>query len=180
MVLFLPLVVNFPSHFFRSLVNVPMTLIIIGITVTFMFHSFFRSLVRLKYLSIFEVQTITKEIQRIKSRPEVVLINKKEKILSSSGFYRSSLSRSEKKARRQIPGSCQRTEKDVEHECDCDSNCRGCLERRSQIGDQKKNLHHITVKFCLNTKKSPGNLKRLTVTQTSVKHYQSKLVWKTR
>ena len=48
-----PLVRQLPSPFNNPLVTVPKALITIGIIVTFMFHSFFNSLARLRYLSFF-------------------------------------------------------------------------------------------------------------------------------
>ena len=48
-----PLIFEFSSLFINPLVTVPRALIAIGITVTFMFHSVFNSLERLRYLSFF-------------------------------------------------------------------------------------------------------------------------------
>ena len=45
----------FPSPFTNPLVTVPRAPIIIGITVTFMFHGFFNSLVKFRYLSFFSL-----------------------------------------------------------------------------------------------------------------------------
>ena len=48
-----PLTSKFSSPGTNSLMTVPSAPITIGITVTFMFHSFFSSLVRSKYFSLF-------------------------------------------------------------------------------------------------------------------------------
>ena len=48
-----PLIRQFPSPFSNPLVTVPNTPITIGIIVTCMFHSFFNSLARSRYLSFF-------------------------------------------------------------------------------------------------------------------------------
>ena len=45
----------FTNPFTNPLVTVPSAKIIIGITVTFMFHSFFSSLARYRYLSLFSL-----------------------------------------------------------------------------------------------------------------------------
>ena len=57
------------------------------------------------------------------------------------------------------------------------------LKETGGIGDQRTNRDHsdhIPVKFHMNTEKSPGDLERLTVTQTLVENHQLKLVTKTR
>ena len=51
----IPLTSNSSSPFFKSLGSVPSTLVTIGITVTFMSHSFFSSLARSKYLYLFSL-----------------------------------------------------------------------------------------------------------------------------
>ena len=51
------------------------------------------------------------------------------------------------------------------------------------IGNQRKNRDHpdhLTGKIDENTEKSPGDLRRLDVTQTLVKDRQQMLMWKTR
>ena len=50
-----PFISKSASPFDYPLVTVPSTQITIGITVTFMFHSFFRSLARSQYLSLFSL-----------------------------------------------------------------------------------------------------------------------------
>ena len=55
-------------------------------------------------------------------------------------------------------------------------------KRTEGIRDLSKNLEHPVKMsyFEEDTLKSPGNLKRLAVTQTPVKDHQLKVVWKTR
>ena len=55
MVLARPLISKSSSPFINPLVTVPKALITFGIIVTFMFHSFFNSLTRSRYLSIFSL-----------------------------------------------------------------------------------------------------------------------------
>ena len=50
-----PVICKSSSPYTNSLVTVPRALITIGIIVTFMFHIFFNSLVRSKYLSFFSI-----------------------------------------------------------------------------------------------------------------------------
>ena len=86
----------------------------------------------------------------------------------------------ENKKERKILWSCQRAEKAVEHEGDIDTNCSWCpwnclLKRR--LGELEP--EHSPVKTRENTSKSSGDLRKLAVTQTSVKNHQLKLVRKT-
>ena len=116
-------------------------------------------------------------------RPDLVLINKKEKNLLSSGFFHSSRQYSKnkrKKKDRQILESCQQTGKAVEHEDNSDTSCSwsplNCSQRPRKetrgSGDQRKNQDnpdHSTVKINKSTKSS-ADLRGLTITQTSVKN----------
>ena len=84
---------------------------------------------------------------------------------------------------RQISGFCQRAEKAVEHEGDNDTDCSCCPwngpkssgKETEKTGDQRKSRNSI-VKIGQNIKKSLGDFRRLTVTQTPVKNYQLTLV----
>ena len=86
--------------------------------------------------------------------------------------------------------SSKRIEKSMEHENNGDFNCncrvRYCHQR---IGTETRGLgnketsgchpNYSIVEIGQNTKKSPGVLRRLAVTQTSVENYQLARVWKT-
>ena len=93
-----------------------------------------------------------------------------------------------KKKKRQILESCSRAEKAVGHEGNSYTNCYCCYwKAHSGLGkvigwieNQTKNQEHpyqrtVTLEYL----KSSGDLRRLAVTQTSVKNHQLKLVWKT-
>ena len=75
----------------------------------------------------------------------------------------------------------------MEHEGDGDINCSWCTwngpqelgKETRRIGDQKRNLNHPSysiAKIGQNIKKSPGDLRRLAVTQTPVKDNKLKLL----
>ena len=81
-----------------------------------------------------------------------------------------------------VPRPCKRTEKAMEQESDGDTNCNwyqmidngiGGLGRKSTIGDHS-NDSIITIGK--NTEKSPGDLRRLAVAQTSMRNHQLMLV----
>ena len=59
----------------------------------------------------------------------------------------------------------------MEHRGDGDTKCNWCTPRKSE---DKKSIDETGQ----NTKKNPGNLRRLAVTQTSVKDHQQMLLWK--
>ena len=80
--------------------------------------------------------------------------------------------------------------KTMEHESDSDTNCNdfaryssqginkgtGGLENKRMSGDLP---NYSFIKIGQNTEKSPGDTKRLAVTQTPVEDYQLTLEWKT-
>ena len=79
--------------------------------------------------------------------------------------------------------------KTMEHEVDGDTNCNRCLRnnpqrfgkwiRRHRNRRTLRDLQNISIfKISQNTKKSPRELRGLTVTQTPVKVHQLTLVWK--
>ena len=61
MVSILPLIFRYPNLFSRLLETVPRVPFTIGISITFMFHSFFSSLARFSYLSIFPLSLMFPE-----------------------------------------------------------------------------------------------------------------------
>ena len=80
--------------------------------------------------------------------------------------------------------------KKKEHERDGDTNCNSCTQYRHQrigkrtrrLGNQKTIGDHPDnniIKINQNTEKSPGDLRRLAVTQFPKKNHQLTLVWKT-
>ena len=84
----------------------------------------------------------------------------------------------------------QRTEETIEHECNGNTNCLSCVQFSHQrigagIGgfENKKasgdHPNYNIVEISQNTKKSPGDLRRLADTQTPVENHQLMLVWKT-
>ena len=89
-----------------------------------------------------------------------------------------------------ILGICLRTKNAVEYESETDTisklNIWNSLqkfwkgkERVENRSTNRDNLHHRIVEIDQNTEKSPGDLKRLGITQTVVKNHQLTLVWKT-
>ena len=79
----------------------------------------------------------------------------------------------------------------MEHEGDSNTNCNWCSwndpQRLSKRGGgagnrrmSRDNPNYSVVEVGQNTEKSPGDLRRLTVTQTPVKDHQLTLVRKTR
>ena len=79
----------------------------------------------------------------------------------------------------------------MEHEGDGDTNCNWCTWNNPQrigkgtgrLGNNRTSGDHqdySIIKIGQNTEKSPEDLRRLAVIQTSMKHDQLKLVWKYR
>ena len=74
----------------------------------------------------------------------------------------------------------------MEHEGESDTNCNWCIQNNPQrlgkgvgrVGNQRMRRDHPSyiVKIGQNTEKSPGDLRRFTVTQTQVKDHQIALV----
>ena len=82
--------------------------------------------------------------------------------------------------------------KTMEYDGDSDTNCYWWTRNNPQrlgketgrVGNRGTSRYHPNhtsiVKISQNIEKSPGDLRRLAVTQTPVKDYQLTLVWKTR
>ena len=79
----------------------------------------------------------------------------------------------------------------MEHESDDDTNCNWCSRYSHQmigtgtggLGNKRvmgDHPNYSIIKIDQNTEKSPGDMRRLAVTQTSVKEHQLTLVWKIR
>ena len=90
----------------------------------------------------------------------------------------------------QTLGPPKRTKIAVEHEGDGDIGYNWCTwntpqwfgKRSGRSGNRKKNqkcLNYSLLEINQNTELSPGNLRRLAVTQTTEKDHQLNLVWKT-
>ena len=84
---------------------------------------------------------------------------------------------------------CQGIENVVEPESDSDTNCNWCSCYSRQrintgtrgLGNMRTSWDHpnySAIKIGLNTEKSPGDLRRLAVTQIPVKNHPLTLVWK--
>ena len=127
-----------------------------------------------------------------KTRRSVSQQKKRDReIWLNSGLYRRSGPPSEnqrKRKERQAIRPCQRTEKAIKPEGDSDTNLNWCAWNNPQIlgkwawrggnrGTSRVNPNYSIVKISQNTEKSPGELRRLTVTQ--VKDHQRTLVRKT-
>ena len=77
----------------------------------------------------------------------------------------------------------------MEHEGDGDTNCKWCARNNPQwigaltgrLGNKRTSANYLNdgIKIGRNTEKSPGDLRRLAVTQTPVKDHQLALVWTT-
>ena len=84
------------------------------------------------------------------------------------------------------PIACKWTEKTMEHESDGDANCSWCTRYSHQKSDKeirglinmRTNEDHQNDSIIIgqNTEESPGDLRRLTVSQTSVEDFQLTLV----
>ena len=91
-----------------------------------------------------------------------------------------------KRKERQVLGSCWRTKKAMDQEVHGDTNCdwrtwndpQKLGKRIGRDGNQKTNRDHANccIKIGQNTEKSPGDPRRLDVTQTLVKDHQLTLV----
>ena len=91
----------------------------------------------------------------------------------------------ENEKERQIPRPCQRTKKVMEHEDNVDANCNWCtLSDPQKLGKGAGRVENrscrdhpkYSIKIGQNTEKSPGDLRRLAVTQTPVKNHQLTLM----
>ena len=89
-----------------------------------------------------------------------------------------------KRKGRQLLSPCKRSKNPMEHEDDSDINCNRCSQNNPQIlrkGTERFRKRAETIKTTVSLRSarilSPGNLKRLAVTQTPVKDHQLTLVW---
>ena len=124
-------------------------------------------------------------------RPDLIIINKKKKQnlpncgLCCTDWPQSKIERKWKEGK--VPRPCKGI---VEHKSDVYTNCDWCfwyshqriLKETGGLGNKKTSGDHPnynTFEIGQNTEKSPGDLRRIAVTQTSVKDYQLTLMWKT-
>ena len=108
----------------------------------------------------------------------MIISNKKDKLSHRELCYFSGPQRKGKGRKALRP--CQRTKKSVEHESDCETSCNLRTLNDTQSGlreleNRRMNRDHPS--YCMveigqNTEKSPGDLRRIAVTQTSMKNYQ--------
>ena len=125
------------------------------------------------------------------TRPNNNLINKKRtcKIVDFAvpADYRVRLKENEKIKYLDLTKKQKKTE---EHESDVYTNCNWCFwcdhqginKRTGGLRNKRTSGDHpnyYTIEIVQNTEKSPGDLRRLAVTQTSVRDHQLTLLWKT-
>ena len=69
----------------------------------------------------------------------------------------------------------------MEHEGDSDTNFGWCTSNNLFVKglEDLETLQVVTIQIDQNTEKSPGDLRRFAVTQTTVENHQLTLVWKT-
>ena len=109
-------------------------------------------------------------------RTNLVLISKKEDLLSRGFccFSELQIENKRKQKDRQILGPYPETKNAVEHKGDGNTNCTWNDPQRigkeiGTVGNWRKNLDHSNysiVKISQNTERSPGDLRRLAITQT--------------
>ena len=118
---------------------------------------------------------------------------KERENLRTSRFYRFSVPQSEHQRKRekwQIHGPCRRTKTAVDYEDEGDSCWSCCAWNRPQIlgrrtwrivnyWKSRDYQNYSVVVIGQKTRKSPGNLSRLTATQILVNGHKLTLVWKT-
>ena len=144
-----------------------------------------------KILWDFKIQTDPPKLIQ-KTNPSVNHTHKREN-LPSSGFccFSGSLSENKKAKRLTILGPCQKTRKAMQLQGDGDTNyswralnSSKRLEKGSgRVGNQRSNRDrpvYSIVEIGQNTQKSPGDTRKLVVTQTPFKDSQPTLVGKTR
>ena len=135
-----------------------------------------------KLLWDFDVQT---DHQNSARRPDLIIINKEKKICKIVDFavpadHRIKLKEYEKRDK----------EKTMEYEGDNYNNCEWCFWNSSQritkrtggLGSWRTSGDHpnyYIIENGQNTEKSPGDLRRLAVTQSPGKDHQLTLMWKT-
>ena len=123
-------------------------------------------------------------------KTHLIIINKKKRTCRIVDFavpadYRIKLKENEKKDKYQ-----DLAKKTVEHEGDYYTNCDWCfwyshqriLKGTEGLGNKRTSGDHpnnYIIENGQNTEKSPGDLRRLAVTQTPMKDHQLKLMWKT-
>ena len=123
-------------------------------------------------------------------RPDLVIVNEKKKICQIVDFaflanHRVKLKESEKRTK--YLDLTREMKKTMEQENDSDTNCNWCTRYSHQkistgtvgLGNKRMNGDHPNysiVGIGQNTKKSPGNLRRLAVTQTPEENHQLMLV----
>ena len=126
-------------------------------------------------------------------RPDLIIINKKKRICKIVDFavladQRMNLKESEKKYK--YLDLARESKKTMEHESDDCTNCDWCfwhsnyriIKGRGGFGSWRPSGDHPNdsiAENAENTEKSPGDLRRLAVTQTPVKDHQLTLMWKT-
>ena len=118
-------------------------------------------------------------------RQDLEIVNKKKDKPPNCRLYR--LGRLQSKYQRKRKGRtvlrpCQRTKQAMKHENDSDPNCNWCAQNDPQmlgkgagrVGNRRTGRDHLLysiVKISQNTEKSPGDLKRFAVSQTSMKYH---------
>ena len=123
-------------------------------------------------------------------RPNLVIINKKKRTCQRVDFsvpadHRIKLKES-KKADKYLD-LAREQKKTMKHENDDDTNCNWCTQYGHQristwtrgFGNKRTSgnyLKYSIIKFGQNTEKSPGDLRRLAVTQTPVRNHHLMLV----
>ena len=141
-----------------------------------------------KLLWDFDIET---DYQISARRPDFIIINKKENLkncrLCSPGWTRNKTERMWKEG--YVLGPFEGMEKNMELEGDNYTNGDWCVWHSHQriingTGGLRNKRSGDHPNYCIiengqNTEKSPGDLWRLAVTQTPVKNYQLKLMWKT-
>ena len=142
-----------------------------------------------KLLWDFEIQT---DHQISVRRPDLIIINKKERKLAElwTLLSQQTTEKNWKNVKRGISTSILLGDwkKAVEHENDDNTNCNWCSCYSNQriststggLGNKRTSIDHPN--YCIteigqNTEKSPGDFRRLTVTQTPVRIHQP--TWKT-
>ena len=138
----------------------------------------------------FEIQTNHLILAR---QPDLIIINKKERTRRIVDFavpvdHRVKLNECEK--RDKCHNLARELKKTVEYERDDHTNCNWCFwyshqkigTRTGGLGNKRTGrdcLNYYIIEISQNTEKSPGDLRRLAVSQTPVENHQLTLMWKT-
>ena len=127
-------------------------------------------------------------------RPDLVIINKKKKrtdrIVAFADAVKQRVKLKDSEKNDKFQELAIELKKTVEHERDGYTNCRWCSWYSHQrigkmtrgLGNKRKsgdNPNYSIVEIGQTTEESPGDLRRLVVTQTPVKDHQLTLMWKT-